>query len=91
MVVPEDTETVREVLSRALAGEGTSEFEFTVSTADGRLRDMLFNATTQRDAAGRVVGVYGVGQVRVGCVDGVHLASDAMLYLVRLTNASQES
>jgi PAS domain S-box-containing protein len=66
MVVEEHHAHVREVLTRALAGEGTSSFEFTVRTADGRLRDVLFNATAQRDAAGRVVGAYGVGQVRAG-------------------------
>ncbi len=66
MVVEEHRALVREVLSRALAGEGTLEFEFTVRTVDGHLRDMLFNATPQRDAGGRVIGAYGVGQVRVG-------------------------
>ncbi len=53
---------VKEVLDNALSGTDTANFEFPLFTKDGRRLMVLLNATTRRDADGKIVGVIGVGQ-----------------------------
>ena len=54
--------SVKEVLDKALAGEQTANYEFPLFTKSGDRVDVLLNSTTRRDAAGKIVGVVGVGQ-----------------------------
>ena len=55
--------SVAEVLKKALNGEETANYEFPLFTKSGDSSvDVLLNSTTRRDAAGRIVGVIGVGQ-----------------------------
>jgi len=46
-------EEVGRVLRDALDGNETANYEFPLFTKDGRLREILLNATTRRDAEGR--------------------------------------
>mgnify|MGYP003330417148 CR=1 FL=1 len=50
------------VLHDALAGNEQANFEFPLFTKTGERLDVLLNATTRRDAQGKIVGVMGVGQ-----------------------------
>merc|ERR1719305_2076526 len=62
-VLKEDCQSeVRTALEFALQGQETANFEFPLFTKDRRRREILFNATTRRDAEGKVTGVIGVGQ-----------------------------
>eukprot|EP00931_Biecheleriopsis_adriatica_P080431 TRINITY_DN5377_c0_g1_i2.p1 TRINITY_DN5377_c0_g1~~TRINITY_DN5377_c0_g1_i2.p1 ORF type:complete len:316 (-),score=87.70 TRINITY_DN5377_c0_g1_i2:701-1648(-) len=54
--------SVDEVLSAALAGRETANFEFPMFTKSGARLDILLNATTRRGPSGDVIGVIGVGQ-----------------------------
>ncbi len=53
---------LREVQGKALRGEGTTSFEFSIRTRDGRQAELLFNATTRRDVSGNIIGLIGIGQ-----------------------------
>jgi len=53
---------VGRVLTSALEGNETANYEFPLFTKDGRRREILLNATTRRGADGEVTGVIGVGQ-----------------------------
>jgi PAS domain S-box-containing protein len=55
-------DAVSEVFNNALGGKETDNFEFPLYTKGGERVEVLLNATTRRDAAGKVVGVVGVGQ-----------------------------
>ena len=50
------------VLTKALDGQGTENFEVPFETKDSRRVTILLNATPRRDAEGHIVGVIGVGQ-----------------------------
>ncbi|MDA8561208.1 ATP-binding protein [Nitrospinae bacterium] len=54
--------SVQEVLNKALKGEETSNYEVPLFTRSGERVMILLNATTRRNAQGKVVGVVGVGQ-----------------------------
>jgi PAS domain S-box-containing protein len=54
--------SVGRVLSKALNGEQTANFEFPLFNKSGGSVDVLLNSTTRRDATGKVTGVVGVGQ-----------------------------
>ena len=54
--------SVRQVLSNALQGQVTANFEFPLCTKDNKCVEVLLNATPRTDASGRIVGVLGVGQ-----------------------------
>ena len=54
--------SVKNVLDNALDGRETADFEFSLYTKDRKRVYVLLNATTRRNAAGRVVGMIGVGQ-----------------------------
>ena len=54
--------SVKQVLLDALKGEVTSNYEFPLFTKDDRRVMVLLNASTRRDAEGKIVGVLGVGQ-----------------------------
>jgi PAS domain S-box-containing protein len=61
--IPADyREEVDRVLTMALAGTETANYEFPLFTKDNRRRDILLNATTRRGADGSITGVIGVGQ-----------------------------
>ena len=53
---------IRLILSKALAGEATTNAEIPVCLKDGGTRLLLFNATTQRDLNGEITGAIGVAQ-----------------------------
>lgn len=53
---------VKQVLDNALHGDESSNYEFPLYTKTSQRVDVLLNATTRRNADGRVVGVIGVGQ-----------------------------
>jgi PAS domain S-box-containing protein len=61
-IAPDDRRDVKEVLHKALHGDASANFEFTIFTPDGKRREILLNATTRRGADGEVVGVISVGQ-----------------------------
>ncbi|RLN74284.1 hypothetical protein BBJ28_00006235, partial [Nothophytophthora sp. Chile5] len=61
--IPEDfQEAVGTVLSQALEGAETANFEFPLVTKDGRRLEILLNATPRYDEKGAVIGVVGIGQ-----------------------------
>ncbi|GLE00417.1 hypothetical protein PINS_up009174 [Pythium insidiosum] len=53
---------VQEVLSKALNGIETANFEFPLITKSGRRLDILLNATPKYDHFGNICGVVGIGQ-----------------------------
>ena len=55
-------QSVREVLSNALLGVQTDNYQLPLFTKDGKRVELLLNAATRFDAAGAIVGVVGVGQ-----------------------------
>jgi PAS domain S-box-containing protein len=55
-------ESVQLVLSNALQGQVTANFEFALYTKDQRRVEVILNATPRTDVSGRIVGVLGVGQ-----------------------------
>ena len=54
--------SVQEVLSKALNGEETSNYDLVLYTKSGDRVEVLLNATARRDVDGTVIGVVGVGQ-----------------------------
>eukprot|EP00927_Polykrikos_kofoidii_P021766 TRINITY_DN20509_c0_g3_i1.p1 TRINITY_DN20509_c0_g3~~TRINITY_DN20509_c0_g3_i1.p1 ORF type:complete len:2664 (-),score=619.28 TRINITY_DN20509_c0_g3_i1:88-7101(-) len=58
----ENKDSVNEVLSRALAGEETANYELPLISKHGKRYTVLLNATTRRDGRGQITGVLGVGQ-----------------------------
>ncbi|TDH67280.1 hypothetical protein CCR75_003114 [Bremia lactucae] len=61
--IPEDfKEAVWTVLSQALEGQETANFEFPLITKDGRRVEILLNATPRYNEKGVVIGVVGIGQ-----------------------------
>ena len=61
-ITPEFQASVSTVLSNALDGVQTDNYEFPLYTKTGERVEVLLNATTRRDATGAIVGVVGVGQ-----------------------------
>jgi PAS domain S-box-containing protein len=61
-ISPDYRESVNDVLQKALKGENTSNFEFSLYTKNNNLIRVLLNATTRCNTNGDVVGVVGVGQ-----------------------------
>ncbi|KAL4158384.1 hypothetical protein PRNP1_004160 [Phytophthora ramorum] len=61
-ISPEFRPIVAEVLSQALRGEETANFEFPLITRPGTRIEILLNATPRYDSNGRIVGVVGIGQ-----------------------------
>ncbi|CAH0516938.1 unnamed protein product [Peronospora belbahrii] len=53
---------VAEVMSKAMEGEGTANFEFPLITKTGRRVEILLNATPRYNQHGDIVGVVGIGQ-----------------------------
>ena len=51
-----------EVHDKALRGERTTSFEFSLGSKDGKRVDLLFNATARRDTSDNIIGVIGIGQ-----------------------------
>ena len=56
--------SVQDVLDKALRGEETANFQLPLVTAHGTRVEILLNATSRKDAEGRVIGVVGIGQVK---------------------------
>ena len=56
--------SVQEVLQKALRAEETANFQLKLMTKEGTRVEILLNATTRKDAEGRVIGMVGIGQVR---------------------------
>jgi PAS domain S-box-containing protein len=89
-IIDEYKVAVNGVLQKALGGTETDNFEFPFITKDGRRVEVLLNATTRRDATGKVVGVVGVGQditeLNEGKVELQRVANDLRL-LIETANA----
>ncbi len=62
-VSDEFKESVSDILTNALMGIETSNFEFPLLTSGDHVVEVLLNATTRRDAQDSVIGVVGIGQV----------------------------
>ncbi|GMF47280.1 unnamed protein product [Phytophthora fragariaefolia] len=61
--IPEDfQEVVWTVLSQALGGRETANFEFPLITKVGRRVEILLNATPRYNEKGTIIGVVGIGQ-----------------------------
>eukprot|EP00931_Biecheleriopsis_adriatica_P106544 TRINITY_DN8097_c0_g3_i2.p1 TRINITY_DN8097_c0_g3~~TRINITY_DN8097_c0_g3_i2.p1 ORF type:complete len:1813 (-),score=330.93 TRINITY_DN8097_c0_g3_i2:209-5092(-) len=58
----ENQKSVAEVLSKALQGQETANYELSLRSKNGEHYTVLLNATTRRDAEGNIKGVVGVGQ-----------------------------
>ena len=54
--------SVQEVLDKALQGEETANFQLPLMTKGGARVEILLNATSRKDAEGRIIGVVGIGQ-----------------------------
>lgn len=54
--------SVQSVLSKALRGKETANYEFPLYTRDNDRIMVLLNASTRRDVEGQIIGVLGVGQ-----------------------------
>ncbi|KAF0698636.1 Aste57867_10730 [Aphanomyces stellatus] len=61
-ITPEYRPGVAEVLSKALNGIQTANFEFPLITRPGTRIEILLNATPRNDLHGNIVGVVGIGQ-----------------------------
>ena len=61
-ITPEFQASVKEVLDNALLGVQTDNFEFPLYTMDGACVYVLLNASSRRNADGKIEGVVGVGQ-----------------------------
>merc|ERR1719238_2294336 len=61
-IAPQHQKAVNSILTDALRGVETSNYSLPLTTKDGRVRELLINASTRRDVNGRVVGVVGVAQ-----------------------------
>ena len=61
-IVPSLCQSVQEVMDNALKGHGTSNYELEFWTKSNKIRYLLLNATTRRDAENNIVGVVGVAQ-----------------------------
>ncbi|CEG48633.1 hybrid signal transduction histidine [Plasmopara halstedii] len=61
-ISPEFRPIVAEVLSQALRGVETANFEFPLITRPGTRIEILLNATPRYDTDGSIVGVVGIGQ-----------------------------
>eukprot|EP00644_Phytophthora_capsici_P009732 jgi/Phyca11/118185/e_gw1.35.65.1 len=61
-ISPEFRPIVAEVLSQALTGVETANFEFPLITRPGTRIEILLNATPRYDLTGNIVGVVGIGQ-----------------------------
>ncbi|EGZ17758.1 histidine kinase A two component receptor [Phytophthora sojae] len=55
-------DAVGKVLSKAMEGEGTANFDFPLITKNGRRLDILLNATPKYDHFGNISGAVGIGQ-----------------------------
>ncbi|RLO12802.1 hypothetical protein DYB28_013580, partial [Aphanomyces astaci] len=61
-ISPEYRPGVADVLSKALNGIQTANFEFPLITRPGTRIEILLNATPRNDLHGNIVGVVGIGQ-----------------------------
>ena len=52
-------QSVQEVMDNALRGHRTSNYELEFRTKSNKIRYLLVNATTRRDAENNIVGVVG--------------------------------
>jgi len=89
-ITEEYKDRVQNVLTQACLGQETANFEFPLSTKDGKRIDILLNATTRRDARGMITGVVGVGQditsMRTALTKSKSLA-DSLARLIETANA----
>merc|ERR1711937_370532 len=59
---PQHREAANGILKDALRGVETSNYSLPLTTKDGRVRELLINASTRCDVDGNIVGVVGVAQ-----------------------------
>ena len=89
-IIDEYKVAVNSVLSKALQGKETDNFEFPFITKSGQRVEVLLNATTRRDTAGKTLGVLGVGQditeLKQGKAELLRVANDLRL-LIDTANA----
>eukprot|EP00930_Biecheleria_cincta_P101740 TRINITY_DN933_c0_g1_i1.p1 TRINITY_DN933_c0_g1~~TRINITY_DN933_c0_g1_i1.p1 ORF type:complete len:2241 (-),score=455.68 TRINITY_DN933_c0_g1_i1:336-6929(-) len=83
-------ESVSNVLTMALSGTETDNYELPLYTKGGMRRDILLNATTRKSSSGRVIGVVGVGQDITGLKQASERAqriADDLTRLIETANA----
>ena len=89
-IIDEYKVAVNGVLANALQGKATDNFEFPFITKSGQRVEVLLNATTRRDTAGKTLGVLGVGQditeLKQGKAELLRVANDLRL-LIDTANA----
>ena len=68
IMIDEFRESIQKVLGRAMGGENTSSFAFSLVSKVGRRLEILMNATSRRNFNGDIVGVVCIGQVKRGFV-----------------------
>ncbi len=77
--------SVKAVLENALQGIESSNFEFPMYTKGGTRIDILLNATTRRDADGKIIGVIGVGQditdARIAQLESERIAAELTQFI----------
>eukprot|EP00927_Polykrikos_kofoidii_P021762 TRINITY_DN20509_c0_g1_i3.p1 TRINITY_DN20509_c0_g1~~TRINITY_DN20509_c0_g1_i3.p1 ORF type:complete len:2831 (-),score=586.96 TRINITY_DN20509_c0_g1_i3:233-7462(-) len=61
-ILPQHKVSVNQILQQAMRGEETANYELPLLSKTGKHLTVLLNATTRRDAKGKVTGVVGVGQ-----------------------------
>eukprot|EP00930_Biecheleria_cincta_P101742 TRINITY_DN933_c0_g2_i2.p1 TRINITY_DN933_c0_g2~~TRINITY_DN933_c0_g2_i2.p1 ORF type:complete len:2380 (-),score=509.92 TRINITY_DN933_c0_g2_i2:507-7646(-) len=61
-IQPENQDSVSAVLTKALSGQETANYELPLLSKHGERYTVLLNATTRRDGKGQITGVVGVGQ-----------------------------
>ena len=61
-IAPEDRAGVQTVVTKALGGEETTNYEVPLRTKGGAKKTLLLNASARRSATGVVTGVVGLGQ-----------------------------
>ena len=89
-IIDEYKVAVNSVLANALQGNEADNFEFPFITKSGQRVEVLLNATTRRDTAGKTLGVLGVGQditeLKQGKAELLRVANDLRL-LIDTANA----
>ena len=89
-IIDEYKVAVNSVLSKAMQGTETDNFEFPFITKQGQRVEVLLNATTRRDTTGKTLGVVGVGQditeLKAGKAELQRVANDLRL-LIDTANA----
>lgn len=91
-MTPDHRERIQSVIDRALAGNETTNFEFSLTTKGGIRLEVLLNATTSRIEQDSIISVVGIGQdvyhkniLLLKCFDSIFLTSGMCCFVFKLT------